>query len=90
MGLMAREWLLLSKEEQEKRKGELSKQECFLLRTELDMIHFTEEEKQNMTNEQKEAFIHPKTLNHKEKELFQKKCENVFKEMMKEAEKVEK
>lgn len=84
---MAREWLLLSKEEQEKRKGELSKQECFLLRTELDMIHFTEEEKQNMTNVQKEAFIHPKTLNRKEKELFQKKCEDVFREMIKKTEK---
>lgn len=45
MALTARELLLLPAAEQEKRKGELTPEECFKLRMELSMIHFSEEEK---------------------------------------------
>lgn len=45
MALTAREWILLSKDEQERRSKELSPHECFLLRTDLAYVHFTEEEK---------------------------------------------
>lgn len=56
MGLTAREWILLSKKEQEERSKELSQHECFLLRTSLANICFTEEEKANMTEEAKIYF----------------------------------
>lgn len=57
MKLTAREWLLLPKEEQMQRGKELSPEECFKLRMELSEINFTEEEKQNLTKEQRERFI---------------------------------
>lgn len=59
MSLTAREWLLLPKEEQEKRKDELSVHECFLLRTELEYVNFSEEKKCSMTEKEKNSFIHP-------------------------------
>lgn len=59
MSLTAREWLLLSEEEQKRRGPELSSHECFLLRTELAYIHFTEEQKRNMSKEEKEKFLNP-------------------------------
>lgn len=59
MKLTAREWLLLPKEEQMQRGKELSPEECFKLRMELSEINFTEEEKQNLTKEQRERFINP-------------------------------
>lgn len=67
MALTAREWLLLSEDEQQRRKNELSPHECFLLRTDLEYIHFSEEEKKNMSPEKKEAFLHPKERTEEEK-----------------------
>ena len=55
MALTAREWLLLPKEEQRERGEELSSEECRKLRMELSEIYFTEEEKCQMTEEQKEV-----------------------------------
>ena len=46
MSLTAREWLLLPKQEQQRRGKELSSEECFKLRMDLSEIHFTEEEKE--------------------------------------------
>jgi hypothetical protein len=66
MGLTAREWLLLPKDEQEERGKELSPHECFLLRTELAMIHFTEEEKRTMLKEEREKFLHPRVYTEEE------------------------
>ena len=51
MALTAREWLLLPEDEQQRRKNELSPHECFLLRTDLEYIHFSEEEKKNISPE---------------------------------------
>lgn len=68
MALTAREWLLLPKEEQEKRGKELSAEECRKLRMELSEIHFTEEEKSQITGEQKYQFTHPVKLTEEEKE----------------------
>lgn len=59
MALTAREWLLLPEEEQKRRGPELSPHECFLLRTELSWVHFTEEQKRNMSKEEKEKFLNP-------------------------------
>ncbi|MBD5461501.1 MAG: hypothetical protein HDR24_00350 [Lachnospiraceae bacterium] len=81
MSLTAREWLLLPKEEQDKREAELSEHECFLLRTEFSMIHFSEEEKVKLTDAEKEKFIHPKEYTQEEKEAFNEKCRNIFSEM---------
>lgn len=75
MPLTAREWLLLPEQEQRKRGNELSSEECFKLRMNLSEIHFTEEEKTKMTEEEKEHFIHPPQLSEEEKE---KKTRNVF------------
>ena len=68
MALTAREWLLLPEDEQQRRKNELSHHECFLLRTDLEYIHFSEEEKKNISPEKKEAFLHPKERTEEEKE----------------------
>ena len=68
MALTAREWLLLPEDEQQRRKNELSPHECFLLRTDLEYIHFSEEEKKNISPEKKEAFLHPKERTEEEKE----------------------
>lgn len=59
MALTAREWLLLPESEQKQRGKELSPKECFKLRMELSEIHLTEEEKQNLTEEERERFINP-------------------------------
>lgn len=84
MALTAREWLLLSKEEQERRKNELSSQECFLLRTDLEYIRFSEEEKKNMPKEKKEAFLHSKEYTKEEKEDFSRQCREIFKQLSEE------
>ena len=57
MSLTAREWLLLPQEEQEKRGAELSSHEAFLLRHCYEYIHFTEEEKLNMSKEERDYFL---------------------------------
>lgn len=57
--LSAKEWLLLPEKEQRDRAHELSPHECFLLRTSYAYLHFTEEKKKNMSQEEKEAFISP-------------------------------
>ena len=85
MSLTAREWLLLPKEEQEHRKSELSKEECAKLRLELDMIHFTEDEKKNMSQEKREAFLHPRKYTKGESEAFNQQCQEIFKRMQEEA-----
>lgn len=66
MALTAKEWLLLPKEEQEKRKKELSSHECYLLRSVYDYCHFTEEQKNNMTQEEKEEFLRKPTKEEQE------------------------
>ncbi len=68
MALTAREWLLLPKDEQRERGEELSSEECRKLRMELSEIYFTEEEKRQMTEEQKYNFTHPKEMTLEEKE----------------------
>ena len=85
MSLTAREWLLLPKEEQEHRKSELSKEECAKLRLDLDMIHFTEDEKKNMSQEKREAFLHPRKYTKEESEAFNQQCQEIFKRMQEEA-----
>lgn len=67
MALTAKEWLLLSEEEQQKRGKELSPHECFLLRSTYAYVHFTEEEKANMTKEEKEQFLREPTKEEKRK-----------------------
>lgn len=85
MALTAREWILLPKDEMEARKDELSKEECAKLRLELDMIHFSEEAKKNMTEEEKHKFTHQKQSTDEEHETFNKECARIFEEMKKEA-----
>lgn len=81
MALTAREWLLLPAAEQEKRKGELTPEECFKLRMELSMIHFSEEEKKYMSDKKRYDFTHPKQMTEKEKADFRNK-EKIVKEML--------
>ena len=45
------------------------------------MIHFSEEEKRKMSEEEKERFLHPREHTSEEKEAFNKTCMEVFKEM---------
>lgn len=85
MSLTAREWLLLPKEEQERRKSELSKEECAKLRLELSMAYFTEDEKRDMPEEKREEFLHPREYTDQEKEDFNQKCRDIFKQMQEEA-----
>ncbi len=66
MGLTAREWLLLPREDQDVRGPELSPEECRKLRMELSEIHFSEEEKQSMSEEEKYKFTHPRQLTEEE------------------------
>lgn len=61
MSLTAKEWLLLPEDEQIKRADEVPPHECFLLRTQYAEIHFTEEEKANMTEEERAKFIRKPT-----------------------------
>ena len=86
MALTAREWILLPEEEQKRRGAELSPYECFLLRTELDYIHFTEEQKRNMSKEEREKFINPPKLSPEESEKRKKEIEAIFQKMIEEAE----
>lgn len=86
MALTAREWILLPEEEQKRRGAELSPHECFLLRTELDYIHFTEEQKRNMSKEEREKFINPPKLSPEESEKRKKEIEAIFQKMIEEAE----
>ena len=81
MSLTAREWLLLPEKEQKSRGAELSAHECFLLRTDLSMIHFSEEEKRQMSEEEKEKFLHPREYTPEEKEIYNRTCMEIFKEM---------
>lgn len=85
MALTAREWLLLPKEEQEKRGKELSPEECFKLRMELSEAHFSEEEKAAMSETQRYAFLHPKVYTEEEKEVFSQRRREVFAKMLEEA-----
>lgn len=81
MSLTAREWILLPKGEMEARKGELSPEECLKLRIDLDMVHFTEEEKQQMSEEEKYRFTHPKESTEEEKEAFRKMQDTIYRVM---------
>lgn len=85
MALTAREWLLLPKAEQERRKEELSSHECFLLRTDLEYVRFSEDEKKNMTQEKREAFLHPGEYTEEEKEAFNRQCKEIFQRLSEEA-----
>lgn len=80
--LTAREWILLPKEEQEKRARELSASESFLLRTLFDDTHFTEEQKKNMSAEKKKEFLYPKQRTQEEIERRKKESEIIFKQMI--------
>lgn len=83
MSLTAKEWLLLTKSEQERRKGELSSHECFFLRTTYSYIHFSEEEKEKMTKEEKNKFLQERTG--EEKKKLSKQHLEVFEKMIKDA-----
>lgn len=83
--LTAREWLLLPEEEQKRRKDELSPQECFLLRTELEHVRFTEEEKVSMTEQKKYDFTHPKVSTGEERRAFNRQAEAIFERLKNEA-----
>lgn len=61
MSLTAKEWLLLPEDEQIRRADEVPPHECFLLRTQYAEIHFTEEEKANMTQEERAKFLRKPT-----------------------------
>lgn len=87
MALTAREWLLLLKDEQERKREELSPYECFLLRTELAYIHFTEKEKASLTEQQKYEFTHPKIYTEEEKQAFNKQAEIIFTQLINETQK---
>lgn len=80
MGLTAREWLILPKEEQMKRGKELSEEECRKLRMEFSEFHITEEEKEKLTEGQKYRFIHPRKLTEEEKERNSKAQFHVMQE----------
>lgn len=79
--LTAREWLLLPEEEQKKRENELSSEEGRKLRMELSMIHFTEEEKKKMSEEEKYRFTHPKQYTTEEMTAFHKQAQEIVKRM---------
>ena len=81
MALSAREWLLLPEDEQRYRKNELSSYECYLLRIDLEYIHLTEEEKKNISPEEREAFLHPRKHIKEEKEAFNQQCQEIFKRL---------
>ncbi len=85
MGLTAREWLLLPKEEQDIRSNELSPEECRKLRMELSMIHFSEEKKASMTEVEKYKFTHPKVYTQEEIETFSKEAAEIFQRMQEES-----
>lgn len=84
--LTAREWLLLPKDEQVKRGKELNSHECFLLRTELAYVHFSESEKADMSEDKKQRFLHPKKYTEAEREELLQKQNTIFETMIKEVE----
>lgn len=86
MSLTAREWLLLPKSEQKERGKELSPRECSKLRLELSEIHFSEEYKRNMSEEEKQHFLHPPELTDEEREDFNRRAKEIFSNLQKEAE----
>ena len=49
------------------------------------MIHFTEDEKKNMSQEKREAFLHPRKYTKEESEAFNQQCQEIFKRMQEEA-----
>lgn len=83
MTLTAREWLLLPKSEQMQRGKELSPEECFKLRMELSEIHFTEEEKQKMTKEERERFINQPKKTDEELEKYNRSTFKVLQQYFK-------
>ena len=83
MALTAREWLLLPLAEQNRRAEELSAHECFLLRTELSYIHFSEEEKETMSLEDKKAFLSRGNRKPEEVQKMQQEHERIFQELTK-------
>ena len=85
MALTAREWLLLSGEEQKRRQAELSPEECFKLRTLYSEIHLSEEDKKNMSQREREEFIHPREGMKEGKEAFNRKTQEIFKKLSEEA-----
>ncbi len=85
MALTAREWLLLPEDAQQRRKNELSPHECYLLRTDLEHVHFSEKEKECISPEKREEFLHPKERTEEAKEAFSQKCKDIFKRMSEEA-----
>lgn len=87
MALTAREWLLLPKEEQKKRGSELSSEECFKLRTLYSELHFSEEEKINISQQKREEFLHPRERTKEEKEAFNQQADKIFKKLSEEAKK---
>lgn len=70
MSLTAKEWLLLPEDEQKRRANEVPPHECFLLRVLYAEVHFTEEQKANMTQEERDEFLREPT---KEEILSNKK-----------------
>ncbi len=86
MSLTAREWLLLSQSEQKERGKELSPKECSKLRMELSEIHFSEEYKRNMSEEERERFIHPPKFTEEERKKFNRRAKEIFSGLQKEAE----
>lgn len=85
MALTAREWLLLPEKEQQSRIKELSPHECYLLRTELECVCFTDEEKKRFPEEKKESFLYKKKHSKEEKEAFNLQCQEIFAQLSKEA-----
>jgi len=61
MSLTAKEWLLLPEDEQIKRADEVPPHECFLLRVLYAEVHFTEEQKANITQEERDEFLRDPT-----------------------------
>lgn len=61
MSLTAKEWLLLPEDEQIRRADEVPPNECFLLRVLYAEVHFTEEQKANMTQEERDEFLREPT-----------------------------
>ena len=61
MSLTAKEWLLLPEDEQIRRANEVPPHECFLLRVLYAEVHFTEEQKANMTQEERDEFLREPT-----------------------------
>ena len=52
-------------------------------------MHFTEDEKVSLTEQQKYDFIHPKTYTEEDKQVFNKKAEAIFSKLINEAGKFE-